>query len=119
MATANAISTLEAPRALASLAVKLLAPFLPDGKTAERFLGVFTANIHSAHTRQSARPPAGRERVCKARRHFLFETERNVLGAVRPVLMDLEHGNCFYCGQAIRGEGRPYRSLHPVVQVPD
>jgi len=31
---------------------------------------------------------------------FLLGSERNNLGAIRPVMMDLQHGRCFYC----RGE---------------
>jgi 5-methylcytosine-specific restriction endonuclease McrA len=38
-------------------------------------------------------------------REFLFGAERKALSVVRPVLMDLQHGICFYCGQAIRGDG--------------
>jgi hypothetical protein len=38
-------------------------------------------------------------------REFLFGAERNAPGAVRPVLMDLQQGKCFYCAQAIRGDG--------------
>jgi 5-methylcytosine-specific restriction endonuclease McrA len=32
---------------------------------------------------------------------FLFGSERNNLAAVRPVLMDLQHGRCFYCQGSI------------------
>jgi hypothetical protein len=38
-------------------------------------------------------------------REFLFGAERNALGVVRPLLMDLQHGKCFYCDQSIRGDG--------------
>ena len=34
---------------------------------------------------------------------FLFGSERNNLGVVRPVLMELQHGRCFYCKGAITG----------------
>jgi 5-methylcytosine-specific restriction endonuclease McrA len=37
-------------------------------------------------------------------REFLFGAERNALGAVRPVLMDLQDGKCFYCKQSMRSE---------------
>jgi 5-methylcytosine-specific restriction endonuclease McrA len=38
-------------------------------------------------------------------REFLFGTERNALAAVKPVLMDLQTGNCFYCNQDIKRDG--------------
>jgi len=41
------------PRALAGLAAKLPALFLPDEKAAERFFGFFTANIRNANTRRA------------------------------------------------------------------
>ena len=41
------------PRALAGLAAKLPAMFLPDEKTAERFFGFFTANIRNKNTRRA------------------------------------------------------------------
>lgn len=34
-------------------------------------------------------------------REFLFGAERNALRVVRPVLMDLQQGKCFYCALAI------------------
>jgi hypothetical protein len=34
---------------------------------------------------------------------FLFGSERNNLALVRPVLMDLQRGRCFYCRAAITG----------------
>jgi hypothetical protein len=34
---------------------------------------------------------------------FLFGSERNNLAAIRPVLLDLQHGRCFYCGNGITG----------------
>jgi hypothetical protein len=33
---------------------------------------------------------------------FLFGSERAALTAVRPVLMDIQHGSCFYCGSALK-----------------
>jgi 5-methylcytosine-specific restriction endonuclease McrA len=33
---------------------------------------------------------------------FLFDSERIALAVVRPVLMDLQRGRCFYCGDALR-----------------
>ena len=33
---------------------------------------------------------------------FLFGSERASLAAVRPVLMDLQRGSCFYCGSALK-----------------
>jgi hypothetical protein len=33
---------------------------------------------------------------------FLFGTERAGLAAVRSVLMDIQHGDCFYCGSALK-----------------
>ena len=33
---------------------------------------------------------------------FLFGGERAGLAAVRPVLMDIQHGACFYCGSALK-----------------
>src|SRR5271165_1976760 len=41
------------PRALAGLAAKLPAMFLPDEKTAERFFGFFTANHQNKNTRRA------------------------------------------------------------------
>jgi site-specific recombinase XerD len=41
------------PRALAGLAAKLPALFLPDEKTAKRFFGFFTANIRNPNTRRA------------------------------------------------------------------
>ncbi len=38
-------------------------------------------------------------------REFLFGAERKALAVVRPVLMDLQNGKCFYCAEAIRGGG--------------
>ena len=34
---------------------------------------------------------------------FLFGSERNSLAVVRPVLMDIQRGRCFYCRGAITG----------------
>ena len=34
---------------------------------------------------------------------FLFGSERNCLAVVRPVLLDLQHGRCFYCNGGITG----------------
>jgi hypothetical protein len=34
---------------------------------------------------------------------FLFGSERNNLAVVRPVLLDLQHGRCFYCGGGVTG----------------
>jgi hypothetical protein len=36
---------------------------------------------------------------------FLFGTERAVLGPLRPLLADLQHGRCFYCRRPLRGPG--------------
>src|SRR5450755_3690952 len=41
------------PRALAGLAAKLPAVFLPDKKAAERFFGFFTANHQNKNTRRA------------------------------------------------------------------
>jgi len=35
---------------------------------------------------------------------FLFGSERNNLATVRPVLLDLQHGRCFYCNRGVVGE---------------
>lgn len=35
---------------------------------------------------------------------FLFGSERNNLVTVRPVLLDLQHGRCFYCNRGVVGE---------------
>lgn len=35
---------------------------------------------------------------------FLFGSERNNLAVVRPVLLDLQHGRCFYCNGGVIGE---------------
>src|SRR3984957_11395712 len=44
------IITMKEPRALAGLAAKLPAVFLPDEKAAERFFGFFTAHIRNRNT---------------------------------------------------------------------
>ena len=36
---------------------------------------------------------------------FLFGGERMHLGPVRPILMDLQHGRCFYCAGSLRNAG--------------
>lgn len=41
------------PRALAGLAAKLPALFLPDEKAGERFFGFFTAHIRNRNTRRA------------------------------------------------------------------
>ena len=38
-------------------------------------------------------------------REFLFGAERNALGVVRPMLMQLQNGKCFYCGESVRRDG--------------
>jgi 5-methylcytosine-specific restriction endonuclease McrA len=38
-------------------------------------------------------------------REFLFGAERNAVAVVKPVLMDLQHGKCFYCSQPVRSNG--------------
>jgi site-specific recombinase XerD len=48
-----AIIPLKEPRALAGLAAKPPAVFLPDEKAAERFFGFFTANIRNRNTRRA------------------------------------------------------------------
>ena len=35
---------------------------------------------------------------------FMFGSERNNLAVVRPVLLDLQHGLCFYCNRGITGD---------------
>jgi integrase/recombinase XerC len=47
------ITLMKEPPALAGLAAKLPALFLPDERTAERFFGFFTANIRNRHTRRA------------------------------------------------------------------
>lgn len=51
-------------------------------------------------------------------REFLFGAERKALSVVRPVLMDLQHGSCFYCGKAIRGEGGQIDHFVPWAKYP-
>jgi site-specific recombinase XerD len=51
--SAAEITPLKEPRALAGLAAKLPALFLPEEKTAERFFGFFTANIRNKNTRRA------------------------------------------------------------------
>ena len=36
---------------------------------------------------------------------FLFGTERAALGRLRPLLVDLQRGECFYCRRPLRGPG--------------
>lgn len=47
------ILIMKEPRALADMAAKVPAPFLPDERTAERFFGFFTANVRNKHTRRA------------------------------------------------------------------
>lgn len=51
-------------------------------------------------------------------REFLFGAERSALNAVRPVLGDLQRGACFYCGNAIRGEGGHVDHFIPWAKYP-
>jgi site-specific recombinase XerD len=53
MNTAAEIIPFKEPRALAGLAAKLPAMFLPSEKTAERFFGFFTANHQNKNTRRA------------------------------------------------------------------
>ena len=50
---ATEIIPFKEPRALAGLAAKLPAVFLPDEKAAERFFGFFTAHIRNRNTRRA------------------------------------------------------------------
>lgn len=49
----NEIISAKEPRALAGLAAKLPALFVPEEKAAERFFGFFTANIRNKNTRRA------------------------------------------------------------------
>jgi site-specific recombinase XerD len=49
----NQLVTVKEPRALAGLAAKLPAVFLPNEKAAERFFGFFTAHIRNRNTRRA------------------------------------------------------------------
>jgi 5-methylcytosine-specific restriction endonuclease McrA len=51
-------------------------------------------------------------------REFLFGAERKALAVVRPVLMDLQHGKCFYCDQNIRGDGGHVDHFIPWAKYP-
>ena len=51
-------------------------------------------------------------------REFLFGVERSALNAVRPVLADLQHGACFYCGNLIRSEGGHVDHFIPWAKYP-
>jgi 5-methylcytosine-specific restriction endonuclease McrA len=51
-------------------------------------------------------------------REFLFGAERKVLAVVRPVLMYLQGGKCFYCAQAIRGDGGHVDHFIPWAKYP-
>jgi 5-methylcytosine-specific restriction endonuclease McrA len=51
-------------------------------------------------------------------REFLFGAERQALAVVRPVLMDLQHGRCFYCDQSIRGDGGHVDHFIPWAKYP-
>jgi hypothetical protein len=64
------------PRALAGLATKPPAMFLPNEKTAERFFGFFTANMRNKNTRRAYYKAACRfSQWCSG----LFGTVRNPL----------------------------------------
>ena len=49
---------------------------------------------------------------------FLFGSERNSLAMVRPVLLDLQHGRCFYCNRGIIGQTGACRSLCRLGAIP-
>jgi len=51
-------------------------------------------------------------------REFLFGAERNALGAVRPVLMELQHGKCFYCRETVRSDGGHLDHFIPWAKYP-
>ncbi|HJU11674.1 MAG TPA: HNH endonuclease signature motif containing protein [Candidatus Binataceae bacterium] len=51
-------------------------------------------------------------------REFLFGAERNALAVVRPVLMNLQHGKCFYCGQPVRRDGGHVDHFIPWTKYP-
>lgn len=51
------------------------------------------------------------------RSEFLFGAERGALSAARPVLMNLQHGTCFYCSKPIKSDQGEVGSLHPVGKV--
>ena len=51
-------------------------------------------------------------------REFLFGAERNALAVVRPVLMDLQKGECFYCAKTIRGEAGEVDHFIPWAKYP-
>jgi 5-methylcytosine-specific restriction endonuclease McrA len=54
--------------------------------------------------RQWAAMVARLNRMEEARlERFLFGTDRNPLNAVRPGLLDMQRGSCFYCGGRLRG----------------
>jgi site-specific recombinase XerD len=53
MSSATELVYVKEPRALAGLAAKPPAVFLPDEKAAERFFGFFTANIRNRNTRRA------------------------------------------------------------------
>lgn len=36
---------------------------------------------------------------------FLFGADRNSLTAFRPILQEVQHGECFYCHETLRGQG--------------
>jgi hypothetical protein len=51
-------------------------------------------------------------------REFLFGAERSALFVVKPVLMDLQGGKCFYCGQPVRGDGDHIDHFVPWAKYP-
>lgn len=51
-------------------------------------------------------------------REFLFGAERKALAMVRPVLMDLQGGKCFYCDHTIRGDGGHVDHFIPWAKYP-
>lgn len=51
-------------------------------------------------------------------RGFLFGAERNALAAARPVLMDLQNENCFYCSLAIKPDAGEVDHFIPWAKYP-
>jgi 5-methylcytosine-specific restriction endonuclease McrA len=50
---------------------------------------------------------------------FLFGVDRTQLAAVRPGLLDLQHGQCFYCGENLRAAGAEVDHFIPWARYPD
>ena len=70
-----------------------------------RYHGIVSDIVQSAWLRFVRRLNAEALGVSQDLVSFMFDQERSNLSACRDLLKDLQHGQCFYCGKAIKGPG--------------